>query len=168
MVPVPHLSFLKLEECVELLVGRGDEAQFGPEVAKHVLEGFGDVLRWQVLDEFDQSHQLRLLLPELRVLLSGVAHVDEDVLVILPPKLYGLLYVFGEGILRLLAVTSVAVDTAVSSLSTPTSRWMLSHLPSFCRSNPSEHPRSMMEATECYSTMRSTARWRIWFMDMPM
>lgn len=44
MIPVPHLAFREVEEHIEFLVGRGDEAKLWLQVAKHVIDSFGNIL----------------------------------------------------------------------------------------------------------------------------
>ena len=39
-----HLTFRQVEEHVKFLVGRGDEAKLWLQVAKNVIDNFGDIL----------------------------------------------------------------------------------------------------------------------------
>jgi hypothetical protein len=167
VVPMAHLSLREVKEDVELAVGRGDEAKFRPQVPEDILEQVGKIGRREVFDEFDEGDQLCVFLFEERVLPGGVSVVDEEVLVLLAAELYALLDVLGEGVLRGGSDTITALETAVSSRSTPTTRRRSSERLSFCRRSPSEQPRSMSESTCLASITRLTSRWRIWFMDMP-
>ena len=44
MIPVPHLAFREVEEHIEFLVRRGDEAKLWLQKAKHVIDSFGNIL----------------------------------------------------------------------------------------------------------------------------
>jgi hypothetical protein len=44
VIPVSHLTFRQVEEHIEFLVGRGDEAKLWLQVAKNVIDNFGDIL----------------------------------------------------------------------------------------------------------------------------
>lgn len=77
MVPMPHLSLLKLKKGIELFVGSGDEAQLWFQVAEDILSDFGDVFRRKVLYQLNHSDHLRIFLFYLRVFLGGVTAVYE-------------------------------------------------------------------------------------------
>lgn len=53
MIPVPKLSFLELEKLIELLIGRGNKAILGLQIAKNIIDSKRNLVRMKVLYEFD-------------------------------------------------------------------------------------------------------------------
>lgn len=113
VIVVPGLSFLEVEEDVELSIGSRKEAKLRLQIAEHILNCTLHITTCQMLDNIYHSHHLQLLLPQQLVSFCGISRVDIDVLVDFSMKLYGLLDVLRVRVLNNGFDTRTALDMAV-------------------------------------------------------
>lgn len=64
VVIVSGLSFLEVEEDIELLIRRRDETKLRLQPPKNILHRLPYILKWEMLYDFDHRHHLKLLLLE--------------------------------------------------------------------------------------------------------
>lgn len=84
MIPVPHLSFLKLEIVIKFLVWRRNEAKLWFQIAKNIVHSFGNVFRDQMLDHFNQGDQVYINFLHLLVLFGDISAINVHFLIFFP------------------------------------------------------------------------------------